>query len=148
MPYTRRSLGMTTAPIVSGPAQEPLPTSSMPTTTSHPRSQSSRSADRPGALRLWAVERAGTAGPYPRPVGRSSTRVVAFAVPFVHPDTGRGHEFTLRNGMDSREGGPMVRLTTGRVDGIVDLSPGTPVEVRRRFDRAWARGFEVIDVSD
>ena len=25
------------------------------------------------------------------------------------------------------------------------LPPGTPVEVRRRFDSAWARGFEVID---
>lgn len=27
------------------------------------------------------------------------------------------------------------------------LAPGTPVEVRRRFDRAWARGFAVAEVS-
>jgi len=25
------------------------------------------------------------------------------------------------------------------------LQPGAAVEVRRRFDRAWARGFQVID---
>jgi hypothetical protein len=42
----------------------------------------------------------------------------------------------------------MVRLTAHGIDDTVDLSPGTPVEVRRRFDRAWARGFEVIDVGD
>ena len=42
----------------------------------------------------------------------------------------------------------MVRLAAHGIDDSVDLSPGTPVEVRRRFDRAWARGFEVIDVGD
>ena len=26
------------------------------------------------------------------------------------------------------------------------FKPGTPVEVRRRFDHSWARGFEVADV--
>lgn len=28
------------------------------------------------------------------------------------------------------------------------LTPGTKVEVRRRFDAAWARGFEVISVDE
>lgn len=26
-------------------------------------------------------------------------------------------------------------------------APGQRIEVRRRFDRAWARGFEVVDVT-
>jgi hypothetical protein len=29
-----------------------------------------------------------------------------------------------------------------------ELSPGDKVEVRRRFDAQWARGFEVVEVSD
>lgn len=28
------------------------------------------------------------------------------------------------------------------------LEPGAHVEVRRRFDRSWARGFEVAEVVD
>lgn len=28
------------------------------------------------------------------------------------------------------------------------LEPGEKVEVRRRFDAQWARGFEVIDVNE
>lgn len=28
---------------------------------------------------------------------------------------------------------------------MTELSPGTKVEVRTAFDRAWARGFEVLD---
>jgi len=28
------------------------------------------------------------------------------------------------------------------------LATGDKVEVRRRFDAAWARGFEVVDVTD
>jgi hypothetical protein len=28
------------------------------------------------------------------------------------------------------------------------LEPGTKVEVRRRFDQHWSRGFEVADVVD
>lgn len=28
------------------------------------------------------------------------------------------------------------------------LQPGTRVEVRQRFDRSWARGFEVAGVED
>jgi hypothetical protein len=28
------------------------------------------------------------------------------------------------------------------------LAPGTRVEVRRRFDAKWARGFEVVDHTD
>ena len=35
--------------------------------------------------------------------------------------------------------------TTTPNDVSDDLQPGSVVEVRRRFDRAWARGFEVID---
>ena len=29
-----------------------------------------------------------------------------------------------------------------------DLTPGTRVEVRKRFDASWARGFEVIDLTE
>ena len=29
-----------------------------------------------------------------------------------------------------------------------ELSPGDKVEVRRRFDAQWARGFEVVEVTD
>jgi hypothetical protein len=32
--------------------------------------------------------------------------------------------------------------------GTVRYEPGTRVEVRRRFDRRWARGFEVAEVLD
>ena len=28
------------------------------------------------------------------------------------------------------------------------MVPGTPVEVRRRFDFSWARGFEVAEICD
>jgi hypothetical protein len=28
------------------------------------------------------------------------------------------------------------------------IEPGVTVEVRRRFDHAWARGFEVLDCTD
>ena len=31
---------------------------------------------------------------------------------------------------------------------VLELALGTTVEVRRRFDRAWARGFEVASASD
>jgi hypothetical protein len=38
---------------------------------------------------------------------------------------------------------------TFRGDGMADeLSPGEKVEVRRRFDAQWARGFEVVEVND
>ena len=49
MPLTRRSRGRIAAPTISGPAHAPRPTSSMPTTTSWPRSHISRSTDRVGA---------------------------------------------------------------------------------------------------
>jgi hypothetical protein len=42
----------------------------------------------------------------------------------------------------------MVGVTADSVVNANELDPGTRVEVRRRFDRAWARGFEVIDVSE
>jgi hypothetical protein len=29
-----------------------------------------------------------------------------------------------------------------------ELPPGTKVEVRKRFDASWARGFEVIDLTE
>jgi hypothetical protein len=29
-----------------------------------------------------------------------------------------------------------------------ELSPGDKVEVRRRFDAQWARGFEVVEVTE
>lgn len=28
------------------------------------------------------------------------------------------------------------------------MEPGTRVEVRRRFDRSWARGFEIVEVVE
>ena len=58
MPLTRRSFGRTTAPTISGPAQAPRPTSSMPTTTSWPRSHSSFSIERVGARFLETLGRA------------------------------------------------------------------------------------------
>ena len=56
---TRLSRGSTAAPIVSGPAHEPRPTSSMPTTTSWPASHSSRSTSSPGARRFSALRSLG-----------------------------------------------------------------------------------------
>ena len=35
-----------------------------------------------------------------------------------------------------------------RSDIIDVLAPGTRVEVRKRFDASWARGFEVIDLTE
>lgn len=29
-----------------------------------------------------------------------------------------------------------------------DLTPGTRVEVKRRFDERWARGFEIAEAKD
>lgn len=29
-----------------------------------------------------------------------------------------------------------------------ELSPGDKVEVRRRFDAQWARGFEIVEVTE
>src|SRR3954447_27001511 len=57
--FTRRSLGRTAAPMVSGPAQDPRPTSSMPTTISWPSSQNARSIERPGADRFSALRSCG-----------------------------------------------------------------------------------------
>jgi len=31
---------------------------------------------------------------------------------------------------------------------VSDLEPGTRVEVRRRFDERWARGFEIVEAVD
>lgn len=41
----------------------------------------------------------------------------------------------------------MTTLTLHEAVTSTALPPGTRVEVRRRFDRAWARGF-VIDAAD
>lgn len=38
-----------------------------------------------------------------------------------------------------------LRLAAG---GEEWMKPGTRVEVRRRFDRRWARGFEIAEVLD
>jgi hypothetical protein len=35
-----------------------------------------------------------------------------------------------------------------RLHPIEELPPGTKVEVRKRFDASWARGFEVIDLTE
>jgi len=42
----------------------------------------------------------------------------------------------------------MVRLTLDEVGYAAALQPGTRVEVRRRFDQAWARGFVVHEATD
>ena len=40
-------------------------------------------------------------------------------------------------------------VVSDEVDGVAPaLEPGTRVEVRRRFDRSWARGFEVAEIVD
>lgn len=41
--------------------------------------------------------------------------------------------------------GQTSRPTSTQNDDSDELQPGSVVEVRRRFDRAWARGFQVID---
>ena len=33
-------------------------------------------------------------------------------------------------------------------EGVEALAPGERVEVRRRFDAGWARGFEIADHTD
>jgi hypothetical protein len=36
-----------------------------------------------------------------------------------------------------------------RGDGVAeDLSAGDKVEVRRRFDAQWARGFEIVEITE
>ena len=70
MRYGRRSFGATAAPITSGPAHAPRPTSSMPTTTASPAAHSSRSVVSVGACRRSDArtdpERVATARPYRR----------------------------------------------------------------------------------
>jgi hypothetical protein len=44
---------------------------------------------------------------------------------------------------DARPGGqPSVTATR------TDLDPGTPIDVRDRFQGSWVRGFEVAEVDD
>ncbi len=42
----------------------------------------------------------------------------------------------------------MIEADTEGVELIDDLRSGTEVEVRRRFDQAWAHGFVIDDVDD
>lgn len=42
-------------------------------------------------------------------------------------------------------GSEALRLVAG---GEELMKPGTRVEVRRRFDQRWARGFEIAEVLD
>jgi hypothetical protein len=35
-----------------------------------------------------------------------------------------------------------------KLHDVDELAPGTRVEVRKRFDASWARGFEVIDLTE
>jgi hypothetical protein len=41
-----------------------------------------------------------------------------------------------------------VQTQTGVQQLGVQARPGTPVEVRARFDAAWKRGFELVSWSD
>lgn len=41
---------------------------------------------------------------------------------------------------------PAELLEAGPVPPIPPLRPGTPVDVRCRFDRSWAKGFTVDEV--
>ncbi len=62
-PLTRESLGRIAAPTINGPAHAPRPTSSMPTTTSWPSSQSSRSSPRVGGRPRTVIAGDATAAP-------------------------------------------------------------------------------------
>jgi hypothetical protein len=42
----------------------------------------------------------------------------------------------------------MARLTLDDLGHAAALQPGTRVEVRRRFDQAWASGFVVHESTD
>ena len=41
----------------------------------------------------------------------------------------------------------MTKVMERDLDIDLGLKPGTKVEVRRRFDAAWAKGFEVAELS-
>ena len=52
-------------------------------------------------------------------------------------------------GVPGLVGAQLRRLTHGEGDVVVDeLSVGDRVEVRRRFDAQWARGFEIVEITD
>ncbi len=42
----------------------------------------------------------------------------------------------------------MVRPTLDELGYAAGLQPGTRVEVRRRFDQAWASGFVIHEATD
>ena len=43
----------------------------------------------------------------------------------------------------------LIQLNIEAIDlGAPAIEPGATVEVRRRFDHAWARGFEVLEFTD
>ena len=53
--------------------------------------------------------------------------------------------------MFEHSGGPMKQDTEGQILDLVEvitIALGTTVEVRRRFDQAWARGFEVAAAAE
>ena len=48
----------------------------------------------------------------------------------------------------NRLGGANLVRDASEVEHKPVLEPGARVEVRRRFDQSWARGFEVAEVVD
>jgi hypothetical protein len=43
----------------------------------------------------------------------------------------------------------LIQLNIEAIDlAAPSIEPGATVEVRRRFDHAWARGFEVLEVTE
>ena len=117
--------GMTAA-TVTGPAHAPRPTSSIPQTSRSPAFQHFRSR---------------------RSVGRGARAVTRAHASNTRPPRGAhliGSLFVpapaLLSVIGSRGG---MRRCPRVYDRRVD--PGTRVEVRSRFDQAWARGFEVAE---
>lgn len=42
----------------------------------------------------------------------------------------------------------IVDVESRPAEGRRDLAPGTKVEVKRRFDDRWARGFEIAEADE
>src|SRR5579884_608580 len=126
-PYTRRSAGSTAAPTVSGPAQAPLPTSSIPTTTWWPSAHSARSSDRLGGLpgeprRRVAV---GIGGQRIRPRQRLPGWLAALPPHRPSPVPRRGAPTAASGwsvGLDGGDGGRLVRIRVGVEEGVDDLA--------------------------
>src|SRR5205085_353084 len=93
------------------PAQEPRPTSSIPTTTSWPVAHSSRSTSREGDFRLMALRSCGTVAV------TSSCQAHARSTDLHRADHSESVELVDDSGIDGREQ-PSRRLRVDELDGF------------------------------